>query len=690
MNEAVVTTTDNQVFYFGDDAVLCMGVAAQIQPRGLKLESFEHLDEIERRLAEGRPRVLILDLRCLTDDLSPTDLIARLRAEDTSTAILCLAEEDSINTRLQVMRAGAAGYFPAPVDPIDVAKRIIASSGLERVKAPKILVVEDDLVQAKYIELLLTGAGMQPHLVNEPLQIMERMREVQPDLVLMDLYLPGATGAELTAVIRDHAEFFDTPVIFLSAETDPDKQLDALKVGGDSFISKPVKREQLIGSIEHRIRMSRWLREHRVKIDRHDAPQGVLPREAFMQRLDRLVHDRTPMSEGTGLLVIELDRPEQILEALGVQNMERLLRRLQGQFAEQLQPQECAARFDDIAFVVLARRDEQADLDALSAHLLKAVAATNLRAGGQRIPITATIGIGLFIPAADDAITMLSRSRTALLKAKHEGGNRVRFWKPLVSPGSGLDYDQVVCDLVRHAITGDGLVLMFQPIVSLGTNVGELYEVQLRLRTPHGEEIPAADFLPVAERAGLMPQIDRWVLENALDVMNARRSKHPRLRLLIHQTIESIATRDWLPWFREQMVQRNLIRRRPLLQFQIHDVREHLEATRKIVAILRKYGIQVCIANVSGLAADLELVSDLSVSLAKLSFATLLNSEQAELTRVVEQLRAGGTSVIAAGIEDPETIARVWNCKPDFIQGNSLQMPSSELIYDFHDSTDDL
>jgi EAL domain-containing protein (putative c-di-GMP-specific phosphodiesterase class I) len=46
--------------------------------------------------------------------------------------------------------------------------------------------------------------------------------------------------------------------------------------------------------------------------------------------------------------------------------------------------------------------------------------------------------------------------------------------------------------------------------------------------------------------------------------------------------------------------------------------------------------------------------------------------------------------VIAAGIEDPATIARVWNCRPDYIQGNSLQMPSTDLSYDFHHSTDDI
>jgi len=329
-------------------------------------------------------------------------------------------------------------------------------------------------------------------------------------------------------------------------------------------------------------------------------------------------------------------------------------------------------------------------LEGFAEQLLRSFGATKLRAEDKRLALTVTIGIGLFTPRADDAITMVSRSRTTVARARQAGGNRVRVWTPVIAPDRGSDYERLLKQLIDTAVNQDGLFLMFQPIVSLGANVGELYEVQLRLRTLDGEHVPAADFLPVAERSGLMPRIDRWVLEHALDVMGAERKSYPKLRLLIHQTVASVADEQWLPWFRDQMVRRDLIRRRPLLQFQMHDVRDHLAAAKPLVEVLRKYGIQVCVANVTGSAADLNLLADLPVALAKLSFATLINADPAELIQVVQEIRTHGASVIAAGIEDQATIARVWNCRPDYIQGNSLQMPSSELIYDFHHSTDDI
>lgn len=690
MNDVNLAAHDNRVYYLGDDPTLCMGLAALIQPRGLRLDAFDSLDELSAALGRTKARVLLLDLRHLSTDTRLPQLVERLIGGAANPPeLLCIGEDGGIQTRLDAMRAGARGYFSTPVDVADLGKRIATLAGLAKTRQPKILVVEDDPVQANYIAMLLSNSGIQPYIVDEPLQILEKMYEVNPDLVLMDLYMPGATGAELTAIIRDTNAFFDIPIIFLSAETDLQKQQDALNLGGDSFISKPVQRDQLIGSIEHRIRMSRWLRDRRVTADRRAAPNGILLKEDFLRRLDRLVHASETPAPGTGLVLIELDRPQDVLEALGLKGMERLFGQLERMLAEQLAAEECATRLDDFTFALLAQRETLEALQALGSSLLKLFAATKLRAGDQRLTITVTIGIGLFTPPADDAITMVSRSRTTLARARHEGGNRVRTWKPLLAPDAGTDYEEQVKQLVLTAIAQDGLLLMFQPIVSLGANVGELYEVQLRLRTRDGEEVPAADFLPVAERGGLMPTIDRWVLEHALDVMNARRSTHPRLRLLIHQSIESVATAEWLPWFRDQMIQRNLIRRRPLLQFQMRDIREHRQEASVLVEVLRKYGIQVCVANVSGHASDIALLAELSVALAKLSFATLLNTDLSELTQVVEQLRTQGVSVIAAGIEDPATISRVWNCRPDYIQGNSLQMPSSELIYDFHSSTDD-
>ncbi len=236
---------------------------------------------------------------------------------------------------------------------------------------------------------------------------------------------------------------------------------------------------------------------------------------------------------------------------------------------------------------------------------------------------------------------------------------------------------------------------------------GEVYEAQLRLRTMDGEQIPPADFLSVAERAGLMPRVDRWVLERALEVMERRRESlpfdfatsaghrpgqckgKPRLRLLVHQTVGTLAAPEWVPWFRDQVVQRGLIQLSPLFEFQMQDVRRNILTAIPVLERLRTYDIEVCVANISGSSEEVALLGRLGVSFAKLSFQTIGNTEQGQLIEIIQRLREQGIAVIAAGIEDQATIARVWHCRPDYIQGNYLQIPSIDLGFDFQQAPDD-
>ena len=82
---------------------------------------------------------------------------------------------------------------------------------------------------------------------------------------------------------------------------------------------------------------------------------------------------------------------------------------------------------------------------------------------------------------------------------------------------------------------------------------------------PTGTPLTLRD-LPPAET-------NRWVIRRILDLMDVQRVVHPRLRLLVRQSIASVAAPEWLLWFRDQIVQRNLVRLRPLLQFQLAEVR---------------------------------------------------------------------------------------------------------------------
>jgi PleD family two-component response regulator len=86
----------------------------------------------------------------------------------------------------------------------------------------------------------LCKARMQTQHVGDPMHVMEPLINFRPDLILMDVYMPGCSGLELATAIRQQRDYVGIPIVFLSAETDVEKQLSAMSLGGDDFLTKPI------------------------------------------------------------------------------------------------------------------------------------------------------------------------------------------------------------------------------------------------------------------------------------------------------------------------------------------------------------------------------------------------------------------------------------------------------------------
>lgn len=112
-----------------------------------------------------------------------------------------------------------------------------------------ILLVEDDRMQVVLIKSLLSKFGHKIHIAVSGEEAVDMFRQIKPDLVLMDVTLPGMDGYEVTKAIRsEHAEW--VPIIFLSGLFETTDRLRALEVGGDDFFTKPVDRDELIAKMK--------------------------------------------------------------------------------------------------------------------------------------------------------------------------------------------------------------------------------------------------------------------------------------------------------------------------------------------------------------------------------------------------------------------------------------------------------
>ena len=379
---------------------------------------------------------------------------------------VCLCAPGDISARLGALRSGAQACLVDPVDPEALSGRLLVLCGAAEATPHRVLVVEDQKVAALFATRVLEKAGMRVRALADALTLLEALTEFRPDLILMDLHMPGANGLELTQIIRQQEGFLNTPVVFLSGEVDPNRQMDALRVGGDDFLAKPVAVDRLLDTVRRRVEAAR-LAARRTPAPATDAAgTATWKGSLLMQRVDQCIAAGPRGAEGTGVLFLEIDQEAQLEQHPGLLDgvLDIILDPAPGARVRGALPSDPAARVGPRGLALLVAREHRRTAQAAFAEGLRAaIARQEWKIGGEALALTASIGVGLFEPPADDAITMISRAKKACALARRQGGNRVEFHPPAAPPGpvSG----DPMGDLIRDALRSDRFSLTYQPLL---------------------------------------------------------------------------------------------------------------------------------------------------------------------------------------------------------------------------------
>ena len=169
--------------------------------------------------------------------------------------VLAISETDDMDMRLLVLRAGASRYLVSPVNTEQLLGLLEDLSPRLPAEPYRILLVDDEDTEIKVHSRILEMAGMQVHAITDPLQTLEVIARFSPDIVLLDIHMPEANGFEIAAIMQE--KYADTPILFLSSEKDISRQLQAINLGGEDFINKPVDPLLFVSSVTTRARRGR-------------------------------------------------------------------------------------------------------------------------------------------------------------------------------------------------------------------------------------------------------------------------------------------------------------------------------------------------------------------------------------------------------------------------------------------------
>ena len=236
-----------------DDTEFAEQFAEQFAPFGYGVERFANARDVLEATRSEPPDALIATLRPADEsyDISDIAMLAGTFGADGH-PLIAISSCDDFQLRMRAARLGAPGFFLKPPDVPQMANWMAQVFERRQADDERVLIVDDDSNLADYYRLVLSRAGMEADVLRVPERIIERVGSFHPDLILMDMHMPLYTGPELAAVIRQHDHWASLPIVFLSAESNRDRQIQAMGSGADDFLSKPISDNQLIAAVRSR------------------------------------------------------------------------------------------------------------------------------------------------------------------------------------------------------------------------------------------------------------------------------------------------------------------------------------------------------------------------------------------------------------------------------------------------------
>ena len=653
--------------------------------KGVSAHPFPTLETLARALRETPSAVVLFDMESLAKDRPMAQVIAQLqKGLDTPLSFLCLFSRPDIRRQVEALRAGAQACVLEPWIPEELTAQLLERCTPLAEKQYKILFLHAAGGEVAAVMAMLEKAGFLVHGVTDPWEILDTLDLFGPNLILIEDTLSPVHCDEMSALIRAHADAALVPILILAWDTGWARQCAARRAGADDLIAVAALEEQLVETVVQRIRRVETVRARLGSGDHEDCASGLYNRRYLFRQLDGILASPDLGQTGHGLLYFEID----ILEAPAIDRQtpsdrEALLAQFGQLIRAQLTPADIAARLGGYRFALLARRSGVQRLKKFGERLRQAFAEQILELGRLQLRVSANLVV---IPLTQtegllDARTLVARGREACARMRQ--GHRE---DPATVKTTAMERERErrLVKMIRQALEEEGLAMMFQPIAATGEQRQEHYDTLLRLRAKNGELIMPETFLPVAEQHGLMPAVNRWVLQHALNLLAERLSHAMPTRLIVRQAMADIHPQEWVLWLHRQIKERKLAENLPILEFQLEDLLANLDVANTRFRILNQIGVDFCISRFNDQPAAKSLLGDLPITLIRPDIALLSEDfSGTRLERLIQYAHDHKTKVIAGSIEGFEDVSRAWQSKADFILGFFVQPPLEHLAFDF-------
>ena len=418
-----------------------------------------------------------------------------------------------------------------------------------------------------------------------------------------------------------------------------------------------------------------------------DLITDLFNRQYLITELDRAAAAAIKGTADQALVLLELDNYKTVLDGIGLGNTDLLLGDMANLLRRHLKESDIPGRLGEHTFGILVHELSAEAVAELAENIRKAFEERIFEVGKNSINLTISVAGSLIGEKTANGNTVLDQAAVTLRAVQAEGGNKARVFDPSAQDKADAEKNRHWIKLIKDGLENDGYVLYYQPIISLQGAEGDYYEILLRMKGPKGEILPGF-FMPIAEQHGLLPQLDRWVIANAIRALSEREQAGQKTIFFIKLAPQSLEDQGLLPWIALQLKNSRL--RGDALVFEMPEskVVTNLKPARAFVRGLEQLHCGFALEQFGSGLNSFQLLKHIPAHYLKVDRSYMAelpkNKENQERIKAMcEQAHNAGKLTVAEFVEDAASMSILFTCGINFVQGNFLQEPEQIMTYEF-------
>jgi len=413
---ALDITPRHRLWLIGPAAPAGQELAQQLRHFGIDVE-FHRADDLPATTDE--PAIVLLDAEELTLQQA-SQQIQQLRQRFSASTLMAHRLPADFESLRSALGAGCDYCFDSATPPAAILARILELSSTQQEEPYRALVVEDSVAASTSIQRTLAMIDIETQVIARPQLVLEHLAQFQPDLILMDMAMPGCTGIEAARVIRQRPEFLSIPIVYLSGDANVPMQVEALRLGGDHFLTKPYNPVVLNAVVQSKIERYRILR----RAMQRDGLTGLYNHSTVKEKLAAALQQAADAQQPLSVVMIDIDHFKDINDSYGHPMGDQVIRNLAWFVRQHLRHTDLIGRYGGEEFLVVLPSADARQAVALLDRIRRDFG--QIKHPFNETWCRATVSVGITeLHEGATAELLIKQADEALYAAKRAGRNRV-------------------------------------------------------------------------------------------------------------------------------------------------------------------------------------------------------------------------------------------------------------------------